>query len=69
MNSDIMSGKLLLALHNAIRNAFEEDERLVAAGSEKIYCVKEFSDWKKTADELETAMRKQKVDFTPISWR
>ena len=66
MDFNTLSDKLLRKLHNGVREALEEDDRLPKG--KKVYGVREFLDWRQCVDELEAAMAQKGVQFSPILW-
>lgn len=66
MNIQNLSDKLLIQLHDAIRDAFEEDERL--SEGNKQYGVREFADWRATSDAFEAELQQRSLDVEPIPW-
>lgn len=54
-------------LYERIRECLEYDD-LLSPGVPKTYGVREFSDWKKCAKELENEMNNKRIPFIPINW-
>ena len=67
MDFKSMSNELLLRLHEAVRSALNEDDRL-SVGQKK-YFVREYPDWKLCANEIEDVLKNKNVSFTPIQWQ
>lgn len=55
------------SLHEAIRGALEEDDR-IPEGKPKRYGAREFSDFRRTADLFETELERRGLDFEKINW-
>lgn len=57
----------LLMMHQGIRNALETDDNLPTK-QEKIYCVREFSDWRTWGDAIEAELDSRNVKYRRIVW-
>jgi|CZKU01.1.fsa_nt_gi hypothetical protein len=66
MNVKGLSENGLKMLHNALRDAFEEDEGLPSHA--KKYGVREFADWKAWGDTLEAELKDRGVHFIAVPW-
>ena len=63
----IFSDEGLIGLHKSVRAAFDKDEA-TPEEQEKIYGVREYSDWRQWSDALESEMTKRGVNFEPVPW-
>ena len=66
MNLDNLSGEGLLLLHKAVKQALQSDDE--ANDSRKPYGVRENSDWRTWADNIEVILRKRNSQFNAINW-
>lgn len=67
MNIQGYSDNGLKMLHGAIKNALAQDDA-IPAGRDKTYGVREYSDWRETADKIEAELKKRDVSFEMITW-
>lgn len=58
----------LLMMHYSTRGALAVDDELTRLGAERRFRVRENSDWKNLADELEEEMRQRGMNFEAIDW-
>ena len=57
----------LLDLHNSIRKAMSEDDKL--PDGQKKYGVYEFPDWKQHADRIEKELDNRRVKYQKLDWK
>ncbi|MFN6268497.1 MAG: hypothetical protein ACK45D_19945 [Alphaproteobacteria bacterium] len=67
MNIPGYSDNGLKMLYEAIRDALAHDDA-IPAGRDKTYDVREFSDWRETADKIEAVLKERGVSFETITW-
>jgi len=62
-----MSSKGLKAMQRAIHDRLiEEDQQ--PPGQEKVYGVREFSDWREQADEMEAELDRRSETYDKVPW-
>ncbi|MHA2218632.1 MAG: hypothetical protein ACXACY_22135 [Candidatus Hodarchaeales archaeon] len=64
---DMLSENSLKDLHSSIKKAIKIDAE-TPEGQDKPYGVREFSDWKRHADAIESAMESRGIEFSKIKW-
>ncbi|MGC2810416.1 MAG: hypothetical protein WA303_08545, partial [Bradyrhizobium sp.] len=68
MNCQTFTNDALLMMHYSIRGALAVDDELTRLGEEHRFRVRETSDWKKHAHDLEAEMSKRGMIFAAIDW-
>lgn len=68
MNYQAFTNDALLMMHFSTRGALAVDDELSRLGAECRFRVRENSDWKKHADDLEAEMSKRGMNFEAIDW-
>jgi hypothetical protein len=68
MNYQAFTNDALLMMHYSTRGALAVDDELTRLGAERRFCVRENSDWKNLADDLEGEMRQRGMNFEAIDW-
>jgi hypothetical protein len=68
MNYQAFSDDSLSMMHHAARGALAVDDELTKLGEEPRFRVRDTSDWKTHADDLEAEMRKRGMIFDVIDW-
>ena len=68
MNYQAFANDALLMMHYSTRGALAVDDELTRLGAERRFRVRENSDWKKLADDLEAEMSKRGMNFEAIDW-
>jgi hypothetical protein len=68
MNYHQFTDDALLMMHYGTRGALAVDDELARLGAERRFRVRETSDWKKHADDLEAEMSKRGIVFEAIDW-
>lgn len=68
MNYQAFSNDALLMMHHGTRGALAVDDELTKLGEEHRFRVRETSDWKKHADDLEAEMSRRGMIFDVIDW-
>ncbi len=68
MNYQAFTNDALLMMHYSTRGALAVDDELTRLGAERRFRVRENSDWKKHADDLEAEMSKRGMIFEAIDW-
>ena len=68
MNYQAFSNDALLMMHHGTRGALAVDDELTKLGEEHRFQVRETSDWKKHADDLEAEMSRRGMIFDVIDW-
>ena len=68
MNYQAFTNDALLMMHYSTRGALAVDDELTRLGAERRFRVRENSDWKKHADDLEAEMSKRGMNFEAIDW-
>lgn len=66
MNVSKLKTELILIMYEAIKEALKDDDA-VLEGAKK-YFVREFKDWKYTADLFESELDKRNVEYDKILW-
>lgn len=67
MNIPGLSTAGLLKLHGAILEALQVDDN-APEGYTKMYGVRDFSDWRVMAEEIEAELDSRKVKYAKIRW-
>lgn len=57
----------LLMMHHGVRQALEVDDNLPPK-TEKIYGVREYSDWLLSSDAIEAELNKRQVKYQKVAW-
>jgi hypothetical protein len=68
MNYHQFTDDALLMMHYGTRGALAVDDELARLGAERRFRVRETSDWKQHADDLEAEMSKRGIVFEVIDW-
>lgn len=68
MNYQAFTNDALLMMHYSTRGALAVDDELTRLGAERRFRVRENSDWKKLADDLEAEMSQRGMIFEAIDW-
>ncbi|MEO6783372.1 MAG: hypothetical protein ABI196_21190 [Bradyrhizobium sp.] len=68
MNYQAFTNDALLMMHFSTRGALAVDDELTRLSAECRFRVRENSDWKKHADDLEAEMSKREMNFEAIDW-
>lgn len=63
----IMSDRGLVGMQRAIRDRLHEEDQL-PADQERVYGVREFSDWKTQADEIEAELDRRGIEYEKVPW-
>jgi hypothetical protein len=68
MNYQAFSNDSLTMMYEGIRGALAADDALRSFGEEPRFCVRQTSEWKLHAADLETEMLKRGMIFELINW-
>jgi len=68
MNYQAFTNDSLTMMYEAVRGALAADDALKAGGKEARFRVRETSDWKRHAADLEVEMLRRGVAFDIIDW-
>ncbi len=68
MNYHEFTDEALLMMHYGTRGALAVDDELTKLGAERRFRVRETSDWRKHADDLEAEMSKRGIVFEALAW-
>ena len=68
MNYQAFTNDALLMMHYSTRGALAVDDELTRLGAERRFRVRDNSDWKKLADDLEAEMIQRGMVFEAIDW-
>ena len=66
MNIPGFSTPTLQKFHSMIADCLAKDD--AQQGSDKVYGVRTYQDWKQLRDDIEAELTKRKILFTPILW-
>ncbi len=68
MNYHEFTDEALLMMHYGTRGALAVDDELTKLGAERRFRVRETSDWRRHADDLEAEMSKRGIVFEALDW-
>jgi hypothetical protein len=68
MNYQTFTNDALLMMHYSTRGALAVDDELTRLGAERRFRVRDNSDWKNLADDLEAEMNQRGMIFEAIDW-
>lgn len=57
----------LLMMHHGIRQALEVDDNLFPK-AEKTYGVREYPDWRRWSDAIESELNRRQVKYQKVAW-
>lgn len=66
MKTEGYSTNGLKMMLDGIRNALAADDK--QGNAQKIYCVREYADWRVQADAIEAELKKRGETFTAVPW-
>lgn len=68
MDFEQMTNEGLLLLYGAVREALEDDDRNDRDGKQKVYDVREFSDWRRWSDGIAAVLDGRNISYPRVPW-